>query len=527
MSTEPVVLSEALGGSALSRAARAGQLGQWYPRTPRGAEWSDYTARVRASVSPSWYDDLAPAIAARGAAAARLERAATHGIVVTTGQQPGLFGGPLMTLVKALTARALADALQDVTHMPVAPLFWAATDDADFDEAAVVSVALDGGARELRLEVRAPAGTPMTRVPLDQLEIDTLGTLLRDACGSAPHGDFLGRVFDAYRGGTTVGDAYVTLLRGLLEPLEIGVLDASHPALARAAAPTIGRAARAADTVAQAVRRRDADIVAAGFMPQVEEVKGLSLVSLNSGGIKRRLPIGEAATLSAIPRGDVLSSNVLLRPVVERTIMPTAAYLGGPGEVAYFAQVSAVAQALDLPVPLVLPRWSGTILEPRIQRTLDDLGVGPDALVDPHALEGRIARERLPVETVAALSALRRDLDADVEKVRRAGTGLVADAVLDGLRRSLEHHLERLDRRIIAAAKRRESDLMRSIATARGALYPDGVRQERKLAYAPFLARYGAGLLDQLLEAARVHTRALVTGGPALASPAPPATASV
>jgi bacillithiol synthase len=527
MSTEPVVVTESLGGSALSVGARAGQLPQWYPRPPRGAEWIDHAGRVRANVPARWYDDLLPAITPRGAAADRLRRAAQHGIVVTTGQQAGLFGGPLMTLVKALSARALADVLQETTGLPVAPIFWAATDDADFDEAAVVSVALDGGARELKIEHRAAVGTPVARVPLDQGELDALEPALREACGSAPHSSYLSDVLRAFRGGATLGDAYVTCLRDLLEPFEISVLDASHPAMVRAALPILRRAARDASAVAQAVARRSEAIIAAGFTPQVQDVEGLSLVSVHSGGIKRRLPIREAAALGSADGDEVLTSTVLVRPVVERCIMPTAAYLGGPGEVAYFAQVSAVADALGLPSPIVLPRWSCTIIEPRVRRILDGLHVGREALADPHALEGRVARERLPAETSASLTALRRDLEANIDTLRRSAGGLVPDAVIDGLRRSVDLKLERLDRRFVAATKRRETDAMRSIATARGALYPYGVRQERKLAYAPLLARYGPSLLEQMLEAAHTHARSLAAGGPALVTPASAVTASV
>lgn len=527
MSTDPVVVTESLGGSALSRSARAGQLEQWYPRPPRGAEWIDYLSRVRSSVAAGWYDDLSPAIAARNAAADRLRRAGQSGVVIVTGQQAGLFGGPLMTLAKALTARALADALQELTGMPVAPLFWAATDDADFDEAAVVSVALDGGARELRLEHRGPAGMPMSRVPLDEREIAIVAASLRDACGSAPHPSYLAGVLGAFRGGATMGDAYVAWLRDLLNPLEIGVLDSSHPAVAQASSPFLRKAAINAASVADAVRRRGAEIVAAGFSPQVQEVEGLSLVSVHSDGIKRRLPVHEAMAVGSANGGELLSSTVLLRPVVERSILPSAAYLGGPGEVAYFAQVSAVAEVLDLPMPIVLPRWSATIIEPRIRRILDDLGVGPEAMADPHALEGRVARERLSGETSAALAALRRDLDGDLDTLRRSGAELVPDAVFDGLQRSVAHRLERVERRILAATKRRESDVMRAIATARGALFPHGARQERKLAYAPFLARYGPSLLEHMLEAAQTHARSLVAGTPTLAVAAPPATASV
>src|SRR5207248_7918763 len=130
---------------------------------------------------------------------------------------------PLMTLVKAITARALADALQTMLAMPVAPLFWAATDDADFLEAATVSVSLDGGARELRLEPRAPAATPMARIPIDH-DIEGHVGLLREACGSGAHEFYLDDTVRAYRVGATLGDAYVDVLRHVLEPLEMAVL---------------------------------------------------------------------------------------------------------------------------------------------------------------------------------------------------------------------------------------------------------------------------------------------------------------
>jgi uncharacterized protein YllA (UPF0747 family) len=470
------------------------------------------------SVPKDWLTRLEPAIDAKGAAAARLAKSANgQGLVITTGQQPGLFGGPLMTLVKALSARALADVLQETLGIPVAPLFWAATDDADFDEAARVSVALEGGARELTLEQTCPAGTPMTRVPMGG-DVERLAALLRDACGSAPHAEFLTRTLENYKSGVTVGDAYVSLLRETLEPFEIAVLDVSHESVGRASAEVTARAAARAEKVAAAVKQRGEEITVAGFKPQVEEVPGLSVVFINEHGTKRRLPQAEAMEWK--DRGDAwLSSTVLLRPVLERALLPTAAYVGGPGEVAYFAQVTAVADALDLPRPLVVPRWSTTIIEPRVQKMLDDLGVDRESIADPHAVEGKLARARVPSEMDAGLRALREGLDNDVRRLTRANDGVVANDVLEGVKREIEHRLERLERRIVAGVKRRETELMRRIATVRGALYPHGAKQERKLAWVPFLARYGPSLVNEMLVAARQHARALVGVSPSLPSP--------
>lgn len=516
--TSPVILTESLGGSALSRAARAGELPQWYPAVPRDASaWQRHAKDVVSSVAHDWLAQLEPAFAAKGPARDRLAAAANgQGLLITTGQQPGLFGGPLMTFVKALTARALADELEAMLGMPVAPVFWAATDDADFDEAAGVSVALEGGAVELRLDRRAPAGTPMARVVLDH-DLDPLTARLREACGSAAYAGFLELAERAYRDGATVGSAYVDVLRGVLEPLGIAVFDVSHPCVASASVSVMERATRHADAIARAVAERSAEIRSAGYDPQVEEVAGLSIVFLNQNGTKRRLSLKEAAGFEGPAPGEFLSSTVLLRPVLERSILPTAAYVGGPGEIAYFAQVSAVADAIGAPRPLVVPRWSTTILEPRIQRVLDALGVDAASLADVHAVEGRLARERVPSEAARALAALRANTGTEIANLRRVANDLLPDAVFEGAHRALEHRLERLERRLLASVKRRETDVMRQLGTARGALYPHGARQERKLAFIPFLARYGPALIDEVLAAAGAHARDVIGRAPTMA----------
>ena len=526
--SEPIVRTEPLGGSALSQSARTGQLPQWYRPLPRGAEeWREYGADVARTVAATWFKDLEGAIAPTGAAATRLARVVKgHGLVVTTGQQPGLFGGPLMTLVKAITARALADGLEATLGVPVAPLFWAATDDADFYEAAAVSVALDGGARELRLEARAPAGTAMARIPIDH-DIDHHIALFREACGSGAHAVYLEETLRAYHDGATIGDSYVAVLRRILEPLEMAVLDVSHASVAQAAAPLMRRAANAGEALAGVVRRRNDEISDAGFTPQVEEVPGLSLVFLNRDGTKRRLPLQEAAAVRELPSDQFLSATVLLRPVLERALLPTAAYVGGPGEIAYFAQVSAVSDALGVPTPLVVPRWSTTIVEPRVQRTLNRHHLSVEAFADPHGVETRVARERVSPDVARALSGLRSSIEAGVASVGMANDGLLSAEVIEGLRHSLDHRLARMERRTLAAVKRRETELMREIATTRGSLYPHGARQERKLAFIPFLARYGPALIEQMHAAATAHAQSLLSGVPSIVQPSSPTPARV
>ena len=506
--TQPVVHTEPLGGGPLARLAIAGGAAPgWYATRPSGAAaWREHVQRVAADAPSGWLARLLPALGASGTPAAdRLARVAREGgVLVTTGQQPGLFGGPVYTWSKALGALALADAIEASTGVPAAALFWAATDDADVAEASDTWVAVPGGAEHLYMQASAPEGTPMSAVPLPALR-DALATLVRGA-GSGANGPVLDLVRDAYTApGATVGSAYVALLRGVLEPLGIPVLDAANDAVGRAAEPFLRGALAGAEAVAAALAERDAELRAAGHEPQVAQVEGRSLVFAWERGAKRRLAIGEQP-----PGATRLSPNVLLRPVVERALLPAVAYMAGPGELAYFAQVSAVAGALGTAPPLALPRWSCTIVEPHVERILERLGLDRDALSVPHEPERKLARAAMPDALRDALAAW---MDANAEHARRVDAsddGLLGPRVIAGANAWMAHRVGRLERRALAAIARRETDTMRDLATARGALYPGGKRQERALNLLPLLARHGDPLLQQMLAAARLHAAALV-----------------
>ena len=304
----------------------------------------------------------------------------------------------------------------------------------------------------------------------------------------------------------------------MFSPCGIAVLDAAHRSVAQTTLPYLIRALDRAATVADALHERDRALTSRGFTPQVAEVAGLSLVFERpaAGGEKRRIPLTEAAAIAAQGSAEgarILSPNVLLRPVIERAVLPTAAYVAGPGEIAYFAQVSAVATALGLDAPMPVPRWSTTIVEPHIARILSRLEIDEAELAVPHRAEGRLARSAVPHGITDALSSFRADVARHASEIAAAlGDGALPmpPEVTDGLRRAVDHRLDRLERRVVAAAKRREQETMTQIGTARGALFPLGTRQERALNIIPFLARHGAVVTERMAGAARAHARQLV-----------------
>jgi uncharacterized protein YllA (UPF0747 family) len=216
-----------------------------------------------------------------------------------------------------------------------------------------------------------------------------------------------------------------------------------------------------------------------------------------------------------------LTPNVLLRPIVEHEIMPTVAYVAGPGELAYFAQVSAVATAMGVAAPLAVPRWSCTLLEPHVEAALERLGLRHQDLSVPHAAERRIARESMSEATGAGVEEMRAAIASLPQRLGDEPGQLGLDAAVIGATQSLQFRVDRLERRLLAGIARRETVRMRDLATARGALFPNGVRQERALNLIPLLSRHGLELLDEMQNAAREHATRLVDAQSVAAQPAP------
>ena len=509
--TDVRIITEPLGGSSLSRAIQSRAVENWLAAAPSGpGAWQEQAGRrARERDWASLWRCLEPALAARGAARDRLTRViSANGVVVTTGQQPGLFGGPIYTLSKAVSAIALAGAVERATGVPTAPVFWAATDDADFAEASSTAVARRGGLDILRATNAPPAGTPMALASLG--DVGEQLNRLAAACGSAADPRALAAVRAAYTEGgtsTTIGEAFVRLMRSLLEPLGMAVIDASHDAVADASVPTLERSLAAATEIERALKARSTEIRGAGFDAQVEDVTGLSLVFAREGSTKRRLAVGELPA-----SGARLTPNVLLRPIVEREILPTVAYVAGPGELAYFAQVAPVADALGVGAPVAVPRWSCTVLEPHVAALLKRFQTSAEELAAEGALESRLAHAALDGGAKDALSRLRATLAALPEWLRDSAERLDLERAVQGAAGAMLHRADRLERRLVAAMKHREHEAMTDVATLRAALRPRGERQERVLNPIPTLARHGLTLLDEMTDAARPHADSIVTG---------------
>ncbi|RPI05965.1 MAG: bacillithiol biosynthesis cysteine-adding enzyme BshC, partial [Zetaproteobacteria bacterium] len=317
---------------------------------------------------------------------------APGGLAVCTGQQTGLFGGPLFTLYKALTAVALASRLEGAVRRPVVPVFWMASEDHDVAEADHVYLA-DRGGNPIQVRHAAwasPDGFMPANLRLGPAIDDTLKRL-RDALPATEFADALHEALTrAYAPDRSLSEAFARWMTHLLGDTGLVLVDAADPGLKRLAAGVFRRELEEAPRTSAAILDVSRSLRSAGYPAQIEArpdgvncfllQDGRRALARDSAGFALR-DTGEivpAATLHRIAREtpERFSPNVALRPVVQDTLFPTLAYVAGPGELAYFAQLRPVYDLFGVPMPAVVPRATLSLVDPRSARLLERFRLG-------------------------------------------------------------------------------------------------------------------------------------------------------
>jgi bacillithiol synthase len=496
----------------------------------------DESLRLPAPRDSAWNPALDPALIGVSGSEAALRKLRSPGaLVVTTGQQPGLFTGPSYAVTKALSARALALVLERKWKRPVVPLYWIPGDDHDLHEVAGVSwLGGEGALCSASLAPRAPDAplTPLWRHPLGEDVLAALETFEQSFPASDARSETVAWLRRHYRPEATVSGAYAGALAELLAPFGVLCLDSTHLAVKRAAAPHMLRALEEAAALDAALTGRAAELTAEGREPGVAVGDEASLVFLEGPlGRDRLIASGKdfltrrgkehlgLAELARIARDEPtrLSGNVLLRPVLESAVVPTVAYLAGPSEIRYLALTAPVYQRLGVPRQLPVPRWSGLLLEPRVTRVMEKYGATlEELLAEGNALESRIARQVYPEGTDAAFAALREAIERGYDPVIRAA--VTVDPTLErpasSARGQALHGLQELEKKLAQHARKRESTELAQVARARLSVRPEGKPQERVLSMAGFLARYGSELLSRFAEHIAAWYGAALEAGP-------------
>jgi bacillithiol biosynthesis cysteine-adding enzyme BshC len=424
----------------------------------------------------------------------------------------------MFAIYKALTAVKLAEEAT-AAGVDAVPVFWLATYDHDLAEVNHVALPSPEG----RLQVLT---TPSHDVPSAPVGVVRLGDEVLPLVEQATKllGDSAATQFlrDSYRPAEFLGTAFARLYARIFAEWGVIVLDASDAELDRAAEPMFRAAIERADDLDAALQARGTALEAAGYHQQVKVNSSSTLLfTIREGArtsIHRRGNVGESeffigadAAAEKLSKAELISRidsspekfspNVLLRPIIQDYLLPTLAYTGGAAEAAYFAQASAVYETLLGRVTPIIPRFSATIVEPKVQRLLERHGISVQDVFDgPDALRRQLAENGLPKDLQAAVDAARKSLDSHLSEIKEKLVKLdrtLVDAA-ETARSKIEHQLERLQTQAARAEAQKSELVNRHAEILSQALYPDKGLQERGVGGIYFLARYGPEFLQQL-----------------------------
>jgi bacillithiol biosynthesis cysteine-adding enzyme BshC len=439
---------------------------------------------------------------------------------VVTGQQAGLFSGPLYTIYKALTAIKLAERLSRNGPGKCVPVFWLASDDHDLAEIDHIAL-LDKDNRPQEIRCGMPSGEP--KIPASALVLPPeIADCLRRLADLTPVSEFkadiMAALSEAYRPGRGWVEAFARWMTRLFRSYGLIFIDASDPRLKELGGDVFCREIAeesAANPPALAASQRLRD---AGYEAQVHLHEGVLNIfyaererrSLRWDGrafeIKDPRETRSKADLLALAKEKpfLFSPNVLLRPVYQDTLLPTVAYVGGPGEIAYFAQMKGVYEKFGLPMPVIYPRKSLTVVESKIGRVLAKYHLDvPDLWGGAEGIIRSLGEGGVPEPLGRALSLAASHVEQDFGPIIRdvAAFEPTLKESAQQSRGKMVQQLRFLEKKMVQAAKKQNDIAVGQIRKAGDHLYPNGRLQERALNIVPFLFKYGYVFVDKLGEA--------------------------
>ncbi len=441
-------------------------------------------------------------------------------VAIVTGQQVGLFGGPALSVYKAVTAVQLARLLRNQGFRAV-PVFWLASDDSDFDEARSTAF-LAEDAKLLKLSYPREPG--LENRPVGSVRLDRVGSLLEQLENGAGRGEFRSFTLDllreTYRPNRTFSEAFAAWLAVLFQEEGLVLFDALMPGFKQHLRDAFKVAISRRDTIFQLLATRSEALQRAGFTPQVQVPDDETLLFELDGGKRKKLeykqgnfqlkernsPRSSADQLQSEVDADPerFAPNVLLRPILQDHLFPTVAYVGGPAEVAYFAQIKAIAPqwALEL---AVVPRSGATIVDPKATRLLRKYGLLKSDVIgsDLPTTLARLVGETDAKEVLAEFDRLESAIGSHVETLNamlpRFDPTVVA--LLEGAQRKMHYQAARVRGRFIQNYARLATDIQRHCLFLHNSLYPEGHLQERLINFNHFLIYQGPSLVQRVTDA--------------------------
>jgi len=439
---------------------------------------------------------------------------------VVTGQQVGLFSGPLYTIFKALTTIKLTESLNQNNQGSFVPIFWLASDDHDFAEINHIAL-LD---KENRIQdIQYKAHSSNLKIPASKILLSTeISGCMQQLKDSTHDSEFkpeiLSQLGAAYQPGRSFVEAFARWMTRLFRSYGLIFIDAGHPELKKLGKNVFYTEIAQNSPSTQCALETSRKLTQKNYSTQIQLQEGILNLFLAEHERQTIQFRDEDYSIKGRPQAfkkdellkllekhpHVFSPNVLLRPLYQDTLLPTVAYVGGLGEIAYFAQMKEVYKRFNLPMPIIYPRKSLTLIEKKVDKALktyslkvQDLWRSADSRIN------EIAKDKIPRSLDKAFHATASHLDKDLTTIKKETLAFepTLEKSVDLAMRKIHHQISLLEKKILKASKKRNAIVTQRIHLAKSSLYPNLSLQERVFNITPFLIKYGYAFMDRLYQA--------------------------
>ncbi|MCC5913923.1 MAG: bacillithiol biosynthesis cysteine-adding enzyme BshC [Balneolaceae bacterium] len=440
-------------------------------------------------------------------------------LVVATGQQSTLLGGPFFTVYKAMTAIILSERYRKVLDLPVVPVFWLADEDHDYEE--VASLTIKNRNHVFETGLSEIDGVPrVSEVAIDS-EVTELKQKVRESLPDTDFSDELWSLINRwYKGGETITSSFAGLMNDLFGKYGLVIAGSNSDEIKELVKPVIQKSISDADSIQNALEQQSKKLEESGYGRQVV-VQSSNLfyidedgdrLKLNREGEKwhadrvdgSRLHFTSAELISEADQiPNRFSPNVFLRPVIQDRLLPVLAYVGGPGEIAYYAQMKQLYPQFGQKMPVIAPRFSATVIESGVSRVMDQLPF------EFHEYGERIEdlnskfikqADTPDVETIFREWKSEASNLADRMKPRIAEIDPTLEGTAGKVSAGFLNELDKLKGKVYRSIKQQESVQLKRIERICQSLYPGGGLQERELAWIWLANKYGVSIFDEILE---------------------------
>ena len=438
-------------------------------------------------------------------------------IAVVTGQQLALFGGPLFTIYKIISAIHFAQKCEKQYNVPCIPVFWLADEDHDYDEISSLGLPLKDDLKNFSLPNKSDLGKRVAEIELSSSFEDFKKEVIESQFDTDFTDQLWRKLDDCYKPGKTIGEAFGRLVLDLFKDYGLILAGSAEPSIKQHLSSVLTQSVQAVDEQFKLLESKTDDLISNGYHAQVH-LQHSNLFWIDENGNRLKLSYKNSTSsadgnetswsskelIDEIEKNpDRFSPNVFLRPILQNELLPSFAYIGGPGEISYHAQMKDFFREFNQSMPVIVPRFSVTLMESGIDRIFEKL---PFDISDYNEriedLESRFIEQSDSPDIEAVFDQWKSHVDevsADpIEEIKNID--LTLEGSSEKAKATFFTELDKLKGKVYRSVKDQEKTQLNRIRKIKTNIFPNGNLQEREVAFIYFMNKYGLGIWDQLLE---------------------------